>query len=231
MANLEKLLHYCRNRHCRSKLKIPVENEHHAFCIPGCHRNFYHSRCLVCEDRIRRKNKQQRFGSGHVICKAKYRRFPHAYDFPRYYAHFTGLRIGDSCERGSSFWRGGNGRGWYWESQRDWDEIRLLGRGGEVLAQLWPVGERWYLLKPKTIPLQWASEAEAAKRLALSIALAALPLDPATAPRVDRLNTSALPLLKRYERPTTFNFRITEAKLPGDAGELPPFLQRAILIQ
>ena len=40
------------------------------------------------------------------------------------------------------------------KSQGDWDAIRLLGRGGEVLAQLWPVGDRWYLLKPKTIPLR-----------------------------------------------------------------------------
>jgi hypothetical protein len=29
--------HYCRNTHRRSKLKAPVENEHHAFCTPGCH--------------------------------------------------------------------------------------------------------------------------------------------------------------------------------------------------
>src|SRR5262245_3200542 len=80
--NETKVRHYCRNPRCRSKLKVPVENEHHAFCTPGCHTSFYRSRCLVCEDQMRRKSDRQRFGSGHRTCQSEYRRFPHVYEVP-----------------------------------------------------------------------------------------------------------------------------------------------------
>ena len=78
--NETNVRHYCRNPRCRSKLKVPVENEHHAFCTPGCHTSFYRSRCLVCEDQMRRKSDRQRFGSGHRTCQSEYRRFPHVYE-------------------------------------------------------------------------------------------------------------------------------------------------------
>ena len=80
--NETNVRHYCRNPRCRSKLKVPVENEHHAFCTPGCHTSFYRSRCLVCEDQMRRKSDRQRFGSGHRTCQSEYRRFPHVYELP-----------------------------------------------------------------------------------------------------------------------------------------------------
>src|SRR5262249_44268854 len=73
--------HRCRNPKCRAKLTRPVENEHHAFCTRGCHKRFYRSRCLVCEEPFRRKNERQRFGSGHKVCQTEYRRFPHVYDY------------------------------------------------------------------------------------------------------------------------------------------------------
>jgi len=44
--------HYCRNPHCRSKLKAPVEDHHLAFCTPSCHHNFYRLRCRICERRL-----------------------------------------------------------------------------------------------------------------------------------------------------------------------------------
>jgi hypothetical protein len=46
----QELRHRCRNPKCRMKLKVPVANEHHAFCTPGCHSSFYLKRCLVCEN-------------------------------------------------------------------------------------------------------------------------------------------------------------------------------------
>src|ERR1700757_2071255 len=73
------LRHYCRNPRCRMKLQAPVENEHRAFCCRGCFESFYRSRCLVCEQPMRRKTEQQRFKSGHAVCRAQYRRFPHVY--------------------------------------------------------------------------------------------------------------------------------------------------------
>jgi hypothetical protein len=75
--------HYCRNSRCRMKLPAPVENEHHAFCCTGCYTQFYRFRCSVCEERLRRKNERQRFGSGHAVCRNEYRRFPHVYDYPK----------------------------------------------------------------------------------------------------------------------------------------------------
>jgi hypothetical protein len=48
---------------------------------PGCYASFYRSRCLVCEERLRRKNEHQKFGSGHATCAGEFRRFPHVYEY------------------------------------------------------------------------------------------------------------------------------------------------------
>jgi len=100
---MKALRHYCRNPHCRSKLKAPVENLHRAFCCRGCHSSFYRSRCLVCEEQMHRKTELQRFKSGHAVCRAEYHRFPHVYawELPTptkcahdaRNAHFTGLEM------------------------------------------------------------------------------------------------------------------------------------------
>src|SRR5262245_66249158 len=104
-----ELRHYCRNPRCRSKLSEPVENKYHAFCTRGCHSSFYRSHCLVCEEPMRRrKTDSQRFKSGHKVCAAEYRRFPHVFELSRHTpvlqvgfvnipprsAHSTGLRFG-----------------------------------------------------------------------------------------------------------------------------------------
>src|SRR6516225_8949424 len=73
----------CRNLRCRMKLPVPTDNEHHAFCTPGCHAGFYRARCLVCEDSMKRKREGQKLKSGHGRCAAEYRKFPRAYDYPR----------------------------------------------------------------------------------------------------------------------------------------------------
>jgi hypothetical protein len=71
-----ELRHRCRNKHCRSKLRQPVDNPHHAFCARGCFESFYRSRCLVCEEPMRRKRESQKLGSGHKVCEREYRKFP-----------------------------------------------------------------------------------------------------------------------------------------------------------
>jgi hypothetical protein len=234
------LRHRCRNPRCRMKLPVPVDNEHQAFCTPGCHSSFYRSRCLVCEDPIRRKNDWQKFGSGHATCRAEYRRFPHVYDYnplkthpgsldasiPLGGPHFTGLKSANETDR--AFWRfDAAGKGWRWESEADWDEHRLYDRDGKLAACLWGVGRHWYLLHPKTIPFQSAVGLEAGKRLAFSIALANLPLDEATAARIERANANSAPFLARTPPDTTYDFKIAEAKVPGDPGPIPEFLPRA----
>jgi len=139
-----ELRHYCRNPRCRSKLPALVENEHHGFCTPGCHTSFYRSRCLVCEEAIRRKNERQRFGSGHKTCQNEYRRFPHVYDLPRREplpsigkctdgpksAHSTGLEIGAAGDRPSQRCL----RGWSWHS--DELEHELQDANGTPLARI-----------------------------------------------------------------------------------------------
>jgi hypothetical protein len=57
---IDTVRHYCRNPRCRSKLPDPVENTREAFCCRGCYRQFYRSRCLMCEAAVERKTGNQR---------------------------------------------------------------------------------------------------------------------------------------------------------------------------
>ena len=87
-----------------------------------------------------------------------------------------------------TFWRNAEGRGWRWEI--DDAECRLIDRDGGLAVRLWAVGERWYSIFPKAIPMQSAVGLEAAKGLAVSMALANVPVDPITAARIERANTN-----------------------------------------
>jgi hypothetical protein len=62
----------CRNPRCRSKLPAPVENPRSAFCARGCHRQFYRSRCLVCERPMERKTERKQL-CGRPRCKSEFR--------------------------------------------------------------------------------------------------------------------------------------------------------------
>jgi hypothetical protein len=144
-----RIRHFCRNPHCRSKLAAPVDNKHHAFCTPGCHAVFYRSRCLVCEDPMRRKREEQRFKSGHNTCKKEYQRFPLVYDLLESILATTLAEIDsrhletldssgskvDPCAvlPRKMFWREKKGRGWYWEA--DLGEHRLFNRSGDLAAR------------------------------------------------------------------------------------------------
>ena len=54
---------YCRNLRCRSKLRVPQENDHKAFCCRGCWLQFYRERCIVCEAAI------ERTANNRLVCK------------------------------------------------------------------------------------------------------------------------------------------------------------------
>ena len=69
---IDVLRHYCRNPRCRSKLSDPVENPREAFCCRGCYRQFYRSRCLMCERTMERKTGNQRL-CGRRKCKNAFR--------------------------------------------------------------------------------------------------------------------------------------------------------------
>jgi hypothetical protein len=73
--------HMCRYLpHCGCKLPEPVDNEHHAFCTPACHRAFYRLRCVVCEKALP-KGPANRKTCKSAKCRSEYRRFPHVYHF------------------------------------------------------------------------------------------------------------------------------------------------------
>jgi hypothetical protein len=97
----------CRNQRCRTKLPIPTDNEHKAFCTPYCHRQFYKQKCLVCEKPLPEGYRRQLCSKRD--CRLDYRNFRHAFvleaakseanDHPgpkcktdARSAHFTGLK-------------------------------------------------------------------------------------------------------------------------------------------
>jgi len=177
------LRHRCRNPRCRMKLPEPTENLHHAFCTPGCHASFYRSRCLVCEEDMRRKSGRQRFGSGHKTCEQEYRRFPRVYDLPKREtlpdpisctidsrsADSTGLKIGIERPRHRAL------RHWAWHSGEL--ELELRDADGTLLARLESNTGRHRLTRPRITPILSWPDLDEAKHRAESIALTAMSLE------------------------------------------------------
>jgi hypothetical protein len=207
------LRHRCRNPRCRMNLLAPVENLHQAFCTSGCYSSFYRSRCLVCEDPIRRKNDQQKFGSGHATCRAEYARFPHVYDYKPLQtsqgslnqrvggrsAHSAGLKSAHEADRPPFKCL----RHWWWGDPVDGD-LSLYDKDGLTLARLVLDDGRYHLRTPITRPrMAWADLREA-KHRAESLALAAIPLasvDPKLAARIAKDNSTPNPMGPPLNRP------------------------------
>ena len=91
----------CRNQRCRSKLPIPTDNDHKAFCSPYCFDQFYNWKCKVCENPILKGRRRKQPDHCHARdCRLEFRRYPDAYSYPtsreRNYgsgsAHFTGVK-------------------------------------------------------------------------------------------------------------------------------------------
>ena len=119
--------------------------------------------------------------------------------------------------------------GWRWEFE-EW-EHRLLDREGNLAAHLWLVGNVWYLIHARTIPpLQSRRDLDAAKRLAVSMALANLPLDQKTADRMRPENAAPV----RYLPMANLKWTATGAVQPSskpvgyglDMPDIPNFLRR-----
>ena len=231
----------CRNLRCRMKLPVPTDNEHHAFCTPGCYAGFYRSRCLVCEESMRRKREGQKIKSGHHRCAAEYRKFPRAYDYPRAEnakkgadSQIANESLGNPHEIGTFSGIAGDRpshralRSWAWHS--DDLEHELRDAAGALLARLESNAGRHRLTYPRTRPiLSWGNLVEAMHR-AEAMALAALPLDPATAARVKRDNAMPHPMgapLSLEVLPVVDSPPIAPAEpFEGDPLEIPAFLRR-----
>lgn len=67
----------CRNLRCRTKLPVPTDNHHKAFCTPYCHTQFYQRRCLVCEKPLPDGHRRQLCSARK--CRLDYRNFRQAY--------------------------------------------------------------------------------------------------------------------------------------------------------
>jgi hypothetical protein len=237
-----KLRHRCR--YCRSNLPGPVDNEHYAFCTPGCFSSFYLKRCRVCEEPIHLA--ERRRGPKRILCRKndcrlEYRRRPDLYNGPTRAAELRSPRISSEepilSEKAVSgevrsyhpaafvkisskepvkwaFKSGAKTGGWRWEVREerwqvrrddwkthrdhyeardgDWvaraDEYRLLDRDGNLVAGFVPDQTGYRIFHPWTGRLQRADTLEDAKRLAISLALARLPLEPVLAARLAKIN-------------------------------------------
>jgi hypothetical protein len=222
--------HFCRHLRCRSKLTQPVENEHHAFCTESCFEQFYRKRCLACEELLR--TSRRAFCPQPAKCANLVRTWPQKYRWP---GHPTGhCRVGPGNadkmgvkngprKRPTSLPETRASRHLDWTWQGGDDEHRLLDRNGNLRARIEAdIGTRWRLTHPATTPLMTAENIAAANRLALSMALAALPVDQTTT-KGTRINA---PPVARTTTPATFDFHITESKVGGDPGPIPEFLRR-----
>jgi hypothetical protein len=226
------LRHRCRNPRCKLKLPVPVENEP-AFCTPGCHASFCRSRCLVCEEPMRRKRERQRLKSGHRRCEAEYRKFPRVYDYPRdeppqeggigpfadeslAEAHFT---------RGFSRLEGERPRHralrlWSWHS--DELEHELRDADGTLLARIESNGGRHRLTQPRTAPILSWSDLDQAKRRAESLALSNLPLDSRRAADIKRNSLAPNPMGPPLNRQLSQETVIASDWRPtGNAADVP----------
>jgi hypothetical protein len=227
--------HYCRNPRCRMKLAAPVETERRAFCTRGCHATFYRQRCLVCEKPFAGGRESRRFCRGNK-CAAEHRRNPEIYRFwgivPPNQVKASERPVKwafKSCAR--------TGRGWHWEESGG--EHWLLNRENEVQARLVPASERYIVWLSPGIDYGVPSPLEDARRLAISLALARLPLEQ-YAKHLARINEIP-PDPPQYLLPFTGAYLaglqalraanekpVRPAALPpeGDPLEIPSFLRR-----
>jgi hypothetical protein len=172
---------YCRK--CRSRLKAPVENEHHAFCTKFCFETFYRNRCRVCENDLRKTE-----GRGYASrlycrppyrCKAEAARWPEKYEYglppttsPTNVrnAHSICIELPLAGDRPSHRCL----REWSWSPQADFERA-LRDRNGNILARLEHNGGRYRLTHPGTFPILSWPRLEQARPRAEAFALSNLP--------------------------------------------------------
>ena len=83
----------CRNQRCRSKLPIPTDNDHKAFCSRFCYDQFYHLKCVVCEKPVakRPRGKTPKWCIRRQ-CRLDYNRYREAFEFkPHSHCQNSGL--------------------------------------------------------------------------------------------------------------------------------------------
>jgi hypothetical protein len=176
----------CRNSKCRSKLPAPTSNDHKAFCTPYCHTQFYKRKCLVCEKPLPEGHRRQLCSARK--CRLDYRNFRPAYVLES----GPGLPPEPKCKsdakspcKTGTFFRIGEGPEWSWDDTKVEHEHWLYAYGRVVaiicgpdhplVIDAQPVGE-WTIRYPFVFPAQTATTLEAARKLALHVALWTWPI-------------------------------------------------------
>ena len=209
-CNEGRLRHYCRNPRCRSKLTEPVDSDRRAFCSRGCHATYYRHRCVVCEKPITRTTETKRL-CGSSKCAYAHKQDPEAYRFQG--------RIGASTPRSASetpikwVFKSGvyTARGWRWNDTED---------DHELVNPFQADGDGYLITHPQAHPAQRAATLEGARELAISLALASLPLAQATAGRVARDNARRKENPKAIVQRHTLPFNLIGGSRPSDASML-----------
>jgi hypothetical protein len=140
------------------------------------------------------------------------------------------------------------GQGWHWQEvpgrdgTRHWLEHWLLDREELVLARLIPVSDRYIVRLTPGIDYDPPSTLEETKRLAISLSLARLPLEPKFAERIARLNELP-PAPPQHLLPHTATYLagiaattmaesvpsiVPDAIAAGDPLDMPEFLRREV---
>jgi hypothetical protein len=228
--------HRCRNPRCRCKLKAPADNPHRAFCCRGCYESFYLNRCRVCERDLRKNGKrgdaQRLYCRPPAKCRQEAEKWPEKYANGQLVAfsaskqksaHSTGLKTRHAGGPSTAC----HLRGCQWSDSEG--DSTLFDDKGLVIVRLVLEDGHYHLRSPVTWPrLSWRELTEA-KRGAESIALAAQGLDPKTATRVARDNSTPHPMGSPRAKPPTFGDAIPSDWKPTGtelAPEIPNFLKR-----
>ena len=107
----------------------------------------------------------------------------------------------------------------------------LYDRGGHLAAHIVQEGDGWWLAYPSMAPEPPIESLEAATKRAETVALWALPLDPATAQRIRAANRAAWRdrLLDNpgHEQTAGVQSRWMPSPTPGDFPDIPAFLKRS----
>jgi hypothetical protein len=163
----------CRNQRCHTKLPVPTDNHHHAFCSKYCFEQFYQWRCKVCEDRILKGKRRKSPDHCHSVrCRKDFRRHPEAFSYPysqtvkqdQRSAHFTGAFLGLRPMAG-----------WHWDETIVEHEHWLYAHGRVVAIVCGAEGD-WKIRYPLTLPVQTATTLEAARKLAINVAFWTWPI-------------------------------------------------------
>ena len=186
----------CRNQRCRSKLTVPTDNDHYAFCSKYCFEQFYRWRCKVCENPILKgKRRKPPDHCRDPRCRRDFRRYPEAFGYPygqtvnqdQRSAHFTGTFFG---------MRGMAGRHW---DETIVEHEHWLYAHGRVVVIVCGAEDGWKIRYPLTIPVQTATTLEAARKLAIKTAFWTWPIG------------GIKPKPVRQEKPTEVEWRKRDA--------------------